>query len=369
MSMSLADGLGLFTAIKDLFGAQVANVPGPAVGSPYGPQRINLPNGTQDVVDYTLYVEPLPIVGDPTQEPEPFSDAEINLIFGQAATSRDELGGLDYAGGFRSVFGGPQMQQLRQQHPDLLGYGGPLDAVANFFTSASEKTLGALGSATKGAVSALNKAIATTNTKLSTLERNQKNMNSNFAKRIGALEQTVRQVSDKWNQSNGSQTMYKRLVLTVAQSWPGIKANRTIHDPSLVSFFAIQKRFFAAIEAKITLSDTTTITAAPVAYSQGDLNAILVQIRANLDDMRGDIAALAAVHNELAGGVLADEASKKSASVFHSYISNRSMLDQIAEIMPSQLTDQTQAMWEGGIKYIGPKPSAAGTGIFGGLGL
>jgi hypothetical protein len=360
----------IFGTLANL-GAPQTTPTGAAVGAPIptGAGYVMQPDGSQDVVDATLYVASLPVVGDPVEEMQPISDAELNMMFGQALGSVNQFDTVDFMGGFRQAFGGPQMAQLRQSFPELAGYGGPLDSIANFFTSASEKTLGALGAATKGALAALNKSHTALATRVATGERNQKSREASITRRLTNVESTARQLSTKWNQYNGTQSRYQRLILTVSQSWPGIKANRMIHDVSLVEFFAIFKRFFAAIEAKITATDLELVPTAGAAYVQADANATISAIVANQTALRDDLDAIIGMLNELAAGVIVSEASKKSAATFHSYISNRSLLDQLAEVMPSSIQDKTQAMWEAGIKYVGPRPQAAGAGLLAGLGL
>lgn len=369
--LNITDALGLFNAFKEMTAPPVTvgqPYTQPAVGAPAAYPIIH-PNGAQDVIDATLYVQPVEVIGDAAVEEPPISDAELAMMFGQASSAVREIEEFGFGGKFASIFGSPQMAEMRQRYPDLAGYGGPLDMITNFFTSASEKTLGGLGAATKTALAALNKAHSGLVARVNTVERNQKSVNTNTSRRIGNLEATTRQLTAKWNQYNGTGSRYQRLILTVAQSWPGIKANRLIHDPALVEFFAIFKRFFAAIESELASSDLVAVPTFGAAYVQTEANATLTALNANIAALRDDVDAVMGLLNELAAGVVVNEASKKSADTFHAYISNRALLDQLAEVMPSQLQDQTQAMWEAGAKYVGPRPAKAGAGLLAGLGL
>lgn len=371
-AMSAAQSIfGAFAGPKP---APVAAMPAPAVGAPAvgagpmvaPPNYITLDDGTQDVVDTTYFVQPVGVVGDPALSA--YDDEEWAREIGGTTRALRELDTLIY-GSPGAALGAPIFAQLRASNPDVFGSGAPLGSILDAFNGVTDRVLGTAGIATKRALESASREINALIKRVQTLEKNTRLDISHLRTMVNNLNTTVRQLTAKWNANYGSQAIWKRTSLAVAQAYPGIKAMRTLRTPALVEFFGIFEDFFSEFEGELTGSALGDVADVGAVFNQAAINGAIEDVQQNVELVADDVAALRGLINELIKAVEKSEARTKSAATFKGFISHVTLIDQAAELAPSQITDQQQAMYEIAAKYLLPRPAAAGTGLLAGAGL
>lgn len=180
------------------------------------------------------------------------------------------------------------------------------------------------------------------------LEQNRREL---YKLRKGLAAKHQEQSKNKWLQA----------ALSAAQSIPGIYASNILHSDEFKKVVLSENAFAKAVSEVNVGNDTTaaTVNAVPAAFDQVALQTIISQIVTNQDTIIAQQNVIKAALN----GLTDEGGDTKEAYDELEKILEENVIQQLAELVPSQLDDTQKAMYESLMKIIIPGFSGSGGGF------
>lgn len=253
-------------------------------------------------------------------------------------------------------FGGPfESDDLRLQIP-ATNYGGPIDAVVGLFTSATTKTISALGGATKKALGEVAKEVKA----LKTRDGAQQRQINKIIADIKSMMTRFSRTEARWAQYFGKKGRWTRALLFAASKMLGLRA---VNILSSAQFIAVASYLLeiGKLADDFTLG-SPVLVAVPqvgVAYSQVDMDAIRDALEAR------DVAIAAAVASIVT--YLEDQAKASNDLKMKDQMTSlkgicaKDLFVQVAQLVPGQLQDREQAIAESALTYFGGQARVPGS--------
>lgn len=236
-------------------------------------------------------------------------------------------------------------------------YGGPIDAVAGLFTSATTKTINALGGATKKALGEVAKEVKALKSRDGAQQRQ---INKIMADLKAHMVRFVR-TEQRWAQYFGKKGRITRASLFAATKMLGLRAVNILSSAQFAALVAYVE--FIGKQADdfglgSPVLDPVPEVPATDTYNTATMDNVRDALVARDVQLAAAIAAIVTYLEDQAGA--ANDAKLKEAMGSFKTIIQKDLFTQIASLTPGQLQDREQAIGESVLSYFLGQPRSPG---------